>query len=92
MRRRTRGQALVEAALVLPLMLLLALGVVVLARLADAVAGVDGATAADRISTRRGSPGTGANESSTSACPAARTEPDRAKPPVVSVTEPPSSE
>jgi Flp pilus assembly protein TadG len=36
----------VEAALVLPLMLTLALGVVYIARLADAIAGVDAATAA----------------------------------------------
>lgn len=46
MKPSRRGQALVETALILPLMLVLALGVVVLARLADAVAGLDGATSA----------------------------------------------
>lgn len=41
-----RGQAIVEAALVLPVMLALALGGVLLARVADARAGLEGATTA----------------------------------------------
>ena len=41
-----RAQAIVETALVLPVMLLLVLGAVALARLADARSGLDAATAA----------------------------------------------
>lgn len=43
---RDRGQALVELAVTMPVLLLLALGGVALARLADARAGLDAATAA----------------------------------------------
>lgn len=42
----SRGQAMVEAALVLPVMLALVLGGVLVARLADARAGLEGATTA----------------------------------------------
>lgn len=44
--RRQRGQALAEVALCLPIVLALALGTVAVARVADARAGLDSATAA----------------------------------------------